>query len=83
MQPAQQQVRGLSRLSTPDTIRTRRASGTITDNFTTGAFAVACLDQHQLLETDNDYAPFALVGPIGGGDEVVALAVDFREEEWS
>ena len=40
------------------------ASGTITDNFTTGAFAVVCLDQHQLLETEYDYLPFAVVGPI-------------------
>ena len=40
------------------------ASGTIIDNLTTGAFAVVCLDQHHLLETDYDYLPFALVGPI-------------------
>ncbi len=44
------------------------ASGTITDNFTTGdAFAVVCLNRHPHdgpLGLGTQYAPFAVVGPI-------------------
>jgi hypothetical protein len=59
------------------------ASGTITDNFTTGeAFAVVCLNQHQYdgpfgpFTTPPEYrqyAPFAVVGPI-------VVAVPLRSE---
>jgi hypothetical protein len=41
------------------------ASGTITDNFTTGdAFAVVCLDPQAGIDFFPDYKPFAVVGPI-------------------
>ena len=45
------------------------ASGTFTDNFTTGdAFAVVCLDYHPGLDIAPDYAPFAVVGPFWSVD---------------
>jgi hypothetical protein len=40
------------------------APATITENFTTGAFALVCLDYHPNLDILPDYAPFAVVGPI-------------------
>ena len=40
------------------------APGTIMENFTTGAFALVCLDYHPNLDILPDYAPFAVVGPI-------------------